>query len=992
MFRFPVLILALCSACGAAAPAGSTTPTPVQSAPNAKPAPEERHFAELRQLTFEGENAEAYFSFDGQQVSMQRRTADMGCDRIYTLPIFAQGVPVANQAPHQISNGQGATTCSHFFPDGKEVLYASTHLGGPDCPPKPDMSQGYVWAIYDSYDIFKAKADGSDVRRLTDTPGYDAEGTVCGRDGSIIFTSTRDNDIELYRMDADGKNVKRLTNEPGYDGGAFFNADCSKIVWRASRPKPGPELDNYRALLAKGLVRPTKLELYVANGDGSEARQVTYLDAATFAPFWFPGQDRIIFSSNYGDPKGREFDLWAIDGNGTNLERITYTPGFDGFPMFTPDGKWLLFSSNRATAPGANDTNLFLARFDQAPAAAPAAPTAPAPTASPAASTGAAERIWRDAAWLADPAREGRGIGTPGLEASGAYIEQRMRELGLAPLGDNGTYRAAFQVTTALKRGQSTELKIADKPVAAELYVPLGYSAPGNINAPAVLAGYAIVDSALGLDDFRGLDVRNKIVIARRFAPDHPQLTNPADQRRAGDLRKKAFEAKTRGAKALVVVDWPVTAPSPAAHGGAAAPAAPAAPAAHGGGAPAAAPGATSSSDPHAAPSGGQAPSQLPAEAALPELQPEGPGDAGIPVVIVKREALTSLWPQLEARKPVKLALNVALERSQATAFNVVGKIPAGKPSSPAAKAIIIGAHYDHLGYGGRNSLAPDRHDAHLGADDNASGVATVLEIAQQLVAARAELTHDVIVAAFSGEESGVLGSAALVASKPSWLSQARAMINLDMVGRLRGNTLSVLGSQTADEWTDIVKQACESAHVVCNSSGDGYGPSDQISFYTFGLPVLHLFSGAHSDYHKPSDTAAQLNAAGMAQISQIGTKLVEETQKRELHHRKLAAPTGPGDARSWNASLGTVPDYAGPPQGTRGVLLADVRPGGGADQAGMRRGDVLTRLGKFPIASVEDLMFVLMQAKPGETVTAVVTRAGQEVQLNATFQEGRRR
>jgi hypothetical protein len=216
-------------------------------------------------------------------------------------------------------------------------------------------------------------------------------------------------------------------------------------------------------------------------------------------------------------------------------------------------------------------------------------------------------------------------------------------------------------------------------------------------------------------------------------------------------------------------------------------------------------------------------------------------------------------------------------------------------------------------------------------------------------------------------------------------------MINFDMVGRLRGNTLNVLGAQTADEWPELVSKACQDAHVNCNSSGDGYGPSDQISFYTFGLPVLHFFSGAHSDYHKPSDTAAQLNAAGMAEVALVATDLVRATEDRELHLRKITAPPGPGDARSWNASLGTIPDYGGAPPGTHGVLLADVRPGGGAELAGMRRGDVLMKLGKFAISSVEDLMFVLMQAKPGETVTAVVMRAGKEVQMPATFQEGRR-
>ncbi|HRF55042.1 MAG TPA: hypothetical protein PK027_11370, partial [Aquimonas sp.] len=325
--------------------------------------PEEVHLGELTQLTFGGENAEAYWSFDGQKVILQRRAEGMGCDQIYTLDIFRDGKVVTDQAFSPVSSGQGATTCSYFLPGDQEVLFASTHLAGEACPPKPDMSQGYVWALYDSYDIFKAKADGSALTRLTEAPGYDAEATVCAVDGSIVFTSVRDGDIELYRMDADGGNVKRLTHSAGYDGGAFFSADCSQIVWRASRPKVGKELDDYQGLLKQGLVRPSKLEIYVANADGSNARQITYLDAASFAPFFFPDGKRVLFSTNHQSPGGRDFDIWAVNTDGTDLERITHTPGFDGFPMFSPDGRHLIFASNRATAEGKTDTNLFLARW-----------------------------------------------------------------------------------------------------------------------------------------------------------------------------------------------------------------------------------------------------------------------------------------------------------------------------------------------------------------------------------------------------------------------------------------------------------------------------------------------------------------------------------------------------------------------------------------------------------------------------------------------------
>ncbi|MEW6432791.1 MAG: M20/M25/M40 family metallo-hydrolase [Myxococcota bacterium] len=947
----PTLLFVACATTPDAPPAPPAHPPPVRL-------PEETHFTELYQLTFEGENAEAYWRFDGTGVSLQRRTGDQACDRIYTMPLFANGQRLENPELTQVSSGKGATTCAHYLKGDTELLYASTHLGGDACPPKPDMRMGYVWALYDSYDIFRANADGTGVTRLTDAPGYDAEATVCAKDGSIIFTSVRDGDIELYRMDKDGKNVKRLTFTPGYDGGAFFSADCSKIVWRASRPKPGKELEDFQGLLKQGLVRPSKLELYVANADGSDAQQVTYLNAASFAPFFTPDGKRILFSSNFGDPKGREFDIWAVDVDGTNLERITYTKGFDGFPMFSPDGKWLIFASNRMTAEGKTDTNLFLAKWD---AHAPKAVT-----------PGAAERIRDDVTWLADPAREGRGVGTKGLDEAGAWLEARFKALGLEPAGADGGYRVPFEVTTKVRPGAATRLKVAGKAADGAGFSPLGFSAQAKVKGQAVLVGYGLKDAELGLDDYKGLNVKGKVAVVRRFVPEHPKLDTPEAQRKAGDLRKKVFTAKQAGAAAVLIVDWPV-------------PPKPQPPAPEAKGTPPHAP-APAAKDPHA---GGKG-DELPREAGLPTLRPEGPGDSGVPVLAVKRAVLEPVWKKLEARQRVDVELEVALDVEKSPAFNLVGRIPAGKKTGDGV--IVIGAHYDHLGYGGPDSLAPDKHEPHLGADDNASGTATLLEIARALAARRAELTHDVIITSFSAEESGVLGSAALIASKPAWLPNAVAMLNLDMVGRLRGNTLTVLGSDTAPEWMALVQDACAEARVQCTASGDGYGPSDHMPFYTAGLPVLHFFTGAHTDYHKPSDSADKLNDAGMARVAMVVEALALRTQGAKLTYTKLPAPAGRGDARSFNASLGTVPDYGGPPPGVTGVLLSDVRPGGGADKAGMRRGDVLQKLGTFEIRSVEDLMFVLMQAKPGETVTAVVLRDGKPVELETTFQEGRRR
>ncbi|MFQ5915894.1 MAG: TolB family protein [Nitrospinota bacterium] len=326
-------------------------PAPAASGPLVFPA--ERHLRNVRQLTFGGENAEAYFSSDGKQLIFQSTRDERGCDQIYIMDVDGGNVRMA-------STGLGRTTCSYFFPNQPLILYSSTHLGGLACPPRPSFSQGYVWPLYKDYDIFTTNPDGSGLRRLTSTPGYDAEATIDQRTGRIVFTSVRDGDLEIYVMASDGSNVKRLTHEPGYDGGAFFSLDGTRIVYRAQHPKDPKELADFRALLKKGLVRPGRLDIFVMNADGTGKRQVTRNGAANFAPYFHPDGKRIIFSSNLHDPRGRNFDLYLINVDGTGLERITFNPTFDGFPMFSHDGKKLVFASNRNNR-YRGETNIFIA-------------------------------------------------------------------------------------------------------------------------------------------------------------------------------------------------------------------------------------------------------------------------------------------------------------------------------------------------------------------------------------------------------------------------------------------------------------------------------------------------------------------------------------------------------------------------------------------------------------------------------------------------------
>jgi TolB protein len=324
--------------------------------------PQEKHFANVQQLTFGGDNAEAYFSFDGKWIIFQRTNPKEGimCDEMFIGKLPVNGEKFE---PKRISNAKGRTTCGAFLKDGKHIVYASTHLGADSCPPVPDRKKygnKYIWPLYNTFDIFMAGLNGKIVKQLTKSKGYDAEATISPDGKKMIYTSTKDGDIDLYIMDLKTGKEKKITNTLGYDGGAWFSPDGKKIIWRASRPTVEADVKEYKDFLAQNLVAPTNMEVFIADVNGKNVKQVTNFGNANWAPAYMPDSKRIIFASNHQSKRGFPFNLFTINEDGSGLEKISAEKSFDAFPMFSPDGKKIIFCSNRNNG-GTRDTNIFIA-------------------------------------------------------------------------------------------------------------------------------------------------------------------------------------------------------------------------------------------------------------------------------------------------------------------------------------------------------------------------------------------------------------------------------------------------------------------------------------------------------------------------------------------------------------------------------------------------------------------------------------------------------
>jgi Tol biopolymer transport system component len=944
-------------------------------------AQESRFLSNARQLVFEGKRSgEGYFSPDGSKLIFQsERQADNPFYQMFVLD-FSSGDTT------RVSPGTGKTTCGFFQPGTNRVLFASTHAD-PEAVAKQKaelefrasgQQRRYAWDYDETFDIFSAKQDGSDLVNLTHSPGYDAEDAFSPDGKQIVFCSLRSafpleklpadqrdrygKDPswfgDIYIMNADGSNVRRLTTEPGYDGGPFFSPDGQRIVWRHFEEN--------------GMIA----DVWTMKLDGSDKRRVTDFKSMSWAPFHHPSGKYFIFTSN---KLGFEnFELFLVDAKGEHEPvRVTFTPGFDGLPVFSPDGKKLCWTSGRT---GDGKSQLFFADWNDeaARAALEAAPKqGETQTVSPSPAAGVtdpgynaeirANDLRKEVEWLADEKRDGRMTGSPGAQATAKWLADYFKQAGLKSFAEN--FALPFQFNAGERIfPEKTRLEITaeeGKPATpAKLetdFRPLAFSENGEASSNVVFAGYGLVvpgDAGAGYDSYAGLDVKDKIVLIFRYVPEGVEPARRAQLNRYAGLRYKTMLARERGAKGVLVVTGPNSPNAgeilPLTNDGT-----------NAGSGIVAASISGKTADMLLAP-GGKTLAEL--QTALDKENPHALGGFVLPVV--------------------KVTLACGIEHLRKTDADIVAYLPPGAGSD---EYILVGAHYDHLGHGGNSSLerAGEENKIHPGADDNASGTGWVMELAASLAKERAEhpekFRRGVIFACWSGEEIGIIGSAAFCEHPPVPLQKIAAYLNADMVGRLRENKLTIQGVGSSHAWRKMIEKRNVPAGFNLMLQDDPYLPTDVTSFYTRNVPVLNFFTGAHEDYHRPTDTAEKINYDGLERIAKFSQQLVldlaQSPERPDLAKVERSGQSA-GGRETLRAYLGTIPDYT---TDVKGVKLSGVRGGSPAEKAGLKGGDVIVEFAAQKIANIYDYTYALDAVKIGQPVQVIIERDGRRMTLTVT-------
>ena len=965
--RVAVLVFLVCF--GAWFPASSAWAQERPSGGGSEPN-EAAFLKNIRQLVLQGSRSgEGYFSPDGKKLIFQsEREEGNPFYQIYILDL-------ETGESHRVSPGKGKTTCSFFRPGTDEVLFASTHLD-----PKTEELQKaeiefrasgqkhrYAWDYDEQFDIFSCKRDGSGIKRLTKSQGYDAEAAYSPDGSKIVFGSIRDaypakklskEDqkrlemdasyfAEIYIMNADGSGQKRLTDWPGYDGGPFFTPDGERIVWR--------HFDE-SGMLA---------DVYTMRLDGSDRRRLTDFGAMSWAPYFHPSSEYVIFASN--KLGFSNFELYMVDSQGRHEPvRVTTTDGFDGLPVFSPDGKRLAWTSNRTPQKKAQ---IFIADWnhDAAVAAIAASPVRSGAGETAFSPEITAADLREEVGFIASDRLEGRMTGSKGTQLASDYIASYLEKIGVEPLGDNGTYFQEFPFTSGMKIvPEQCLLEVtADKTNTYEVekdFRPLAFSSTGETEGEVVFAGYGLVvpgDLEHGHDSYAGLDVKDKIVLVLNYFPENVSQERRQELAHYAGLRYKAMTARERGAKALLVVSGPSSAK----------------------------------------------PGEL-----VPMGFDQSSASSGIVVVSVSGAVAEALFAssgkkladvqsQLDLESPhaegafalpgAKVKVAAAVEREKRSDRNVVGLIPPAG-GKDGAEYVMLGAHYDHIGHGEIGSLADKdaQKEIHNGADDNASGTSLVMELAGALAEKRrtdpSAFKRGVVVAFWSGEELGVIGSSYFAENPPVPLEKIAGYVNFDMVGRMRDNKLTIQAVGSSKAWPELLEKRNVAAGFNLTLQEDPYLPTDATALYAKDVPVLSFFTGVHDDYNKPTDDPETLQYDDMARIGAFALALAGDLAGRaeKLDFVKVERSKAQTGMRgSLSAYLGTIPDYAA--EDVEGVKLTGVGSNGPADKAGVKGGDVIVELAGQKITNIYDYTYALGALKIGEPVQMVVLRNGERVTLN---------
>lgn len=1036
MFRFALVLslaisLHLIPNAAAQSPhAPSTAPDLLVDDPVAAAAAQGKLLSDIRQLTFEGKRAgEGYFSKDGRQLVFQsEREPDNPFFQIYLMDRETGDV-------RRISPGIGKTTCAWIHPEGNKVLFASTQYD-PEATQKQarelevrasGKASRYSWDYDATYDMVEFDVKTQEYRQLTTEEGYDAEGSYSPDGEWICFASNRRayaddltaqeqelfevdpaSAMDIYMMRSDGTDVKRLTTEVGYDGGPFFSPTGDKVCWR------------------RFTIDGAVAEIMVMNTDGSDQRAITQLGAMSWAPFFHPSGDYLIFATNLHGFSN--FELYLVDAQGQREpQRVTYRAGFDSLPTFTPDGQALVWTSNG----GSSQSQLFEATWNDAAARellkldesldsnttlelAEAAEAAEATRAASVPGFSAAD-VGRHVDYLCRPELGGRLTGTEGERRATAYVAAYLESLGLQPAGQDGTFFHEFQFVSDVALGTDNALQLG----ASEFKVdkdwrPVFFSKEGSVEPTEIVcAGYGIVAPAEEkqdeYDSYVHLDVKDKWVLVFRQMPQDVTPERRQHLARYSGARYKAMVARERGARGLIFVSGPK--------------------------------------------------SQLRTE--LMPLELDGSMGAGsLSVISVNNDLaaqmltaagqnLNDLQTALDSGEPqmgflladVKLAARIDIEPVTSRGRNVLALLPAA--AEPTEQMIVIGAHIDHLGTGsGGNSLAKaeETGGVHRGADDNASGVACMLEVAQylsdEISAGRLEMKRDVLIAAWSGEELGLRGSQAFAddftklfperaaaaahalaldhhaavegdphsdphsdphaglnladsaaavpaAQRPNHLyPQIAGCLNLDMVGRLREN-LVLQGIGSSPYWAGAIERRNLVVRLPLVLQKDCNLPTDASTFFLRGVPILSAFTGSHSEYHTPRDVPELLNYEGAAKISRLMALITRDLVTAEKAPEYQEQEAQPEMRANLTAYMGTVPDYV--QTDIKGVKLGGVTKGAPADKAGVQGGDIIVELAGKTIENIYDYTYAIEALKVGQQTTVKVQRGSEVIELEIT-------